>query len=169
MCSDCALFFDTPNSPNNGLCPICRKPDVVNEKVSLERVRNDLWIKAYVEKVKSRNRAITLLLFFLAVTAIWLVLELVAEVNLLELIGINAEPYVLPVVKATVSLNAFVALVPAVVGVIVFLCILHGASKKSYRINLQGNAYEQSRDELHRSIESIDSAVVKNRSNNHRL
>ncbi|MDR3293815.1 MAG: hypothetical protein LBT20_06935, partial [Clostridiales bacterium] len=48
MCTDCALFFDTPNNPNSGLCPICRKPDVVNEKVSLERVRNDLWIKAYV-------------------------------------------------------------------------------------------------------------------------
>jgi hypothetical protein len=132
-------------------------------------VRNDLWIKAYVEKVKSRNRAITLLLFFLAVTAIWLVLELVAKVDLLELIGINAGPYTLPIVKASVSLNAFVALVPALIGVIIFLCILRSAATKSYRINLQGNAYEQSRDELHRSIESIDSAVVKNRSNTHRL
>ncbi|MDR3262856.1 MAG: hypothetical protein LBT30_00925 [Clostridiales bacterium] len=169
MCSDCVSFFDTPGSQNYGFCPVCRKNDVANEKLTLERIRNDFWIKSKVELRKAKNRALAVLFFGIIITAIWLTLELAFDVVLLELIGLTTEPIAIPLIDASVTWNALLSVLPTLICIVLFILILVKADKKSYKITLQGNAYEVSRFELDKSLQSIDTALVKNRSNVKRL
>jgi membrane protein implicated in regulation of membrane protease activity len=167
MCPDCVAFFETTGGQNYGHCPVCRRNDIANEKLALERVRNDLWIQAHVEKKKARNKAFTALAFCIAFSIVILVLELAAGINLLKVVGLNLES--IAVLGVSVSVNTLFSLVPTVVGAIIFTIIISKAVKKNYDTTQQGNAYELSRFELDKSLDSINTALVKNRSNVKRL
>jgi membrane protein implicated in regulation of membrane protease activity len=167
MCPECVAFFETVGGQNYGYCPVCRRNDIANEKLALERVRNDLWIKAHVEKKKARNKAFTALSFCIAFSVIILALELAAGVNLLKLVGLNLESIV--VFKISLSINTLVSLIPTVVGAVIFTVIISKSVKKNYDTTQQGNAYELTRFELDKSLDSINTALVRNRSNVKRL
>jgi membrane protein implicated in regulation of membrane protease activity len=167
MCPECVAFFETPGGQNYGYCPVCRRNDIANEKLALERVRNELWINAHVEKKKAVNKAFTVLAFCIAFSASILVMELAANVNLINIIGINFAPIVF--LGVSVSINTLLSLIPTLVGAVIFTAIIARAVRKSYETTQQGNAYELSRFELDKSLESINAALVKNRSNVRRL
>jgi hypothetical protein len=167
MCPDCVAFFETVGGQNYGYCPVCRRNDIANEKLALERVRNDLWIQAHVEKKKARNKAFTALSFCIVFSIAILVLELAAGINLLKLAGLDLEP--IAVLGASVSVNTLVSLIPTVIGAIIFTAIISKSIKKNYDTTQQGNAYELTRFELDKSLDSINTALVKNRSNVRRL
>jgi hypothetical protein len=169
MCPDCAAFFDTPDSQHHGLCPICRRNDIINEKLALERVRNDFWIKAEIARKKARNKAFTALAFCIICSVSALVLEWSAHVNLLKLIGAEIGPFKLDFVNFSLTLNTIVSIIPVVIGTLIFVLIISSSKKKNREAVRQGNAYELSRYELDKSLDSINTALVKNRSNTKRL
>ncbi|MDR1940509.1 MAG: hypothetical protein LBQ40_06955 [Clostridiales bacterium] len=165
MCAECASFFDTPDGTSYGCCPVCRKGDLASEKANLERVRNDLWIKAVVEKKKAKNKALTALMFGVLLTAVVLALEFAFDISLLALIGVPLVFDIPFIDGVSISLNTLVSLVPILICAVIFAAIRSKANKRFYDMNLQASAYERSRFALGKSLETIDAALVKNRSN----
>ena len=167
MCAECASFFDTTGQ-NNGHCPTCRRNDIQSEKNSVERVRNDLWIRAAALKRKSRHRALNIFSLGLFLTAVILILEYVAKVDLLRTVGIATEPLKLPF-GISLTLNTLASVIPFLICSVIALIILLGNRKRGSGMVIQGDAYEVTRYNLDMSVRAVDTAVVKNRSNTRRL
>jgi hypothetical protein len=96
-------------------------------------------------------------------------LELVAKLNLVEKIGFEYGPFYIGFINLSITVNSMASVLPAIIGILICVIMWTNAEKRFYSTNQQGNAYEVSRFELDKSLESINTAIVKNRSNIRKL